>query len=97
MDGYKIHCLLLVDIIAWILNRLVCIQVESIKKKEENWFVEKRIILFRFRFDDVRSGSIQSKKTGVTLFHFMRICGPAYYYCSYFSDHAYCHHILAIN
>jgi hypothetical protein len=33
----------------------------------------------------------------VKLFHFIRICGPVYYCCSNFSDHAYCHHILAIN
>ena len=35
--------------------------------------------------------------SGVTLFHFIRICEPVYYCCSTFSDHAYCHHILAIN
>ncbi len=25
------------------------------------------------------------------------MCGPAYYCCSHLCDHAYCHHILAIN
>jgi hypothetical protein len=28
----------------------------------------------------------KSKKTGVTLFHFIRICGPVYYCHSTFSD-----------